>query len=550
MKHDYTLFRKSRWLWLLTLLMLVPIGSWAQNDTDYELVIEMRDGKKHFTPINDNYPILETLWVQIEGVSVPCLRIHADDSDDWIEIENYKIAQMYTQVASFAKITAKSYTITRGDAIPTFEYEATGVPIEGTPVLTCEATSSSPAGVYDIVVSRGTITHENLTLVNGTLTIIDPGIPVEVKAQDITMVYGDPVPTFTYTMENGTVEGTPELSCDVTSTTTVGTYPIMINKGSITSDNISLTPGTLTITKAPLTITSKDYSIDQYEPLPDKYELEFSGFKNGETKDVLLSQPQCYAKDEEHYSYIASSYIPGKYLIDIVGADATNYEITYQCGYLTIVEAPEVTIRAKSYAIDYGDEMPEPEYTVEGGKIYGEPGISIICPSNPANAGEYEIRLDKNTVENEKLNLINGKLVVSRVPLTVTAKSYTINKGESLPDFECDYSGFKGSDSQWNSFTTFPEITTTATFDSPAGEYPIIVSGGVTNNYNVTYVNGVLTIKDPTGIDTIDAEAGPVDVYTSAGTLVARGLTSDKSLTKGVYIVKTANGKTFKLTRK
>lgn len=545
---DYP-FCKSRWLWLLALLLLVPIGSWAQDNTDYELVIEMRDGTKHFTPINDNYPILETFWIQIEGVSVPCLRIHADDSEDWIDIENYKIAQMYTQVASLAKITAKSYTITRGDAIPTFEYEATGVPIEGTPVLTCEATSSSPAGTYDIVVSRGNITHENLVLVNGTLTIIDPGEPVEIKAQDITMIYGDPVPTFTYTMENGTVEGTPELSCDVSSTTTVGSYPIMISKGSITSDNISLTHGTLTITKAPLTISSKDCSVNQYEPLPD-FELEYSGFKNGETKDVLNSLPQCYALNEEYHYSINTSDYAGKYLIDINGADATNYEITYQYGYLTIAEAPEVTIRAKSYAIDYGDDMPKPEYTVEGGKIYGEPWISIICPFNPANAGEYEIRIDKYTVRNEKLNLINGKLVVSRVPLTVTAKSYTINKGESFPYFECDYSGFKGSDSQWSSFTTFPEITTTATIDSPAGEYPIIVSGGVTYNYNVTYVNGVLTIKDSTGIDTIDAETGPVDVYTSAGTLVAHGLTSDKSLTKGVYIVKTANGKTFKLTRK
>lgn len=58
MKHDYTLFRKSRWLWLLTLLMLVPIGSWAQNDTDYELVIEMRDGTKRFAQIVGEYPQL------------------------------------------------------------------------------------------------------------------------------------------------------------------------------------------------------------------------------------------------------------------------------------------------------------------------------------------------------------------------------------------------------------------------------------------------------------------------------------------------------------
>ena len=158
---DYP-FRRSRWLWLLALLMLVPIGSWAQSDTDYELVIEMRDGKKHFTPINDNYPILETLGVQIEGVSVPCLRIHADDSDDWIEIENYKIAQMYTQVATSVIIKANSYIITEGDPIPSFEYTTEGVELVGTPELTCEATPESAPGDYPIVVSRGTVTNENV----------------------------------------------------------------------------------------------------------------------------------------------------------------------------------------------------------------------------------------------------------------------------------------------------------------------------------------------------------------------------------------------------
>lgn len=554
MIHNPYLFRRSRWLWLLILLMLVPAGSRAQDDTDYELVIEMRDGTKHFIPINDNYPTLLKTAIRdayTNEVKVVLFVKKSSAPGDRLEVEFDNIYRLFTQEASSVTVTAQSYTISQGDAIPTFEYTTTGVPLIGVPELTCEATSESAPGVYPIVVNRGTVTNENVAFVNGTLTIWEKApSTIIIFADYLTMEYGDAVPTLTYTTEGGTLTDTPELTCEATSSSPVGNYPISLNYSSINNDNVQFIPASLTITRAPLTITSKDCSIVQYESMPESYELEYSGFKNGETEAVLLSQPQCYALDETVYAQITSSYNAGKYRIDIVGAQADNYDITYNYGYLTIVEAPPVTIRAKSYTIDYGDDTPEPEYTVEGGKLYGEPSIWIAVGTNPARAGVYEITLNRNTIINEKLTLINGELVVLKVPLTVTARSYTITKGDAFPTFEYDYDGFKRSDSKFNAVWPWPEITTTATDDSPAGEYPIIVSGGESANYNLIYVNGVLTINEPSDIDSLDVEAGPVDVYTTAGTLVARGLTSYESLPMGIYIVKTANSKTFKLTRK
>ena len=221
MIHNPYLFRRSRWLWLLVLLMFVPAGSRAQVDTDYELVIEMRDGTKHFIPINDDYPILEKMYLWIDGETVPMIRIQADDTSNWIEVRSYNINQMYTQEATFVTVTAQSYTIYQGDAIPTFEYTSTGVPLVGVPELTCDATSESAPGVYPIVVSRGTVTNENVAFVNGTLTILEKEpITLIVRANDLTMEYGDTVPTLTYTTEGGTLNGTPELTCEVSSSST------------------------------------------------------------------------------------------------------------------------------------------------------------------------------------------------------------------------------------------------------------------------------------------------------------------------------------------
>lgn len=74
-------------------------------------------------------------------------------------------------------VTAKSYTIKYGDALPKFEYTSEGATLKGTPEITCEATGQSPAGTYPIVITRGSITNYNVMFINGTLTIE----PIEIK---------------------------------------------------------------------------------------------------------------------------------------------------------------------------------------------------------------------------------------------------------------------------------------------------------------------------------------------------------------------------------
>jgi hypothetical protein len=63
--------------------------------------------------------------------------------------------------------------------------------------------------------------------------------------------------------------------------------------------------------------------------------------------------------------------------------------------------------------------------------------------------------------------------------------------------FTFTYSGFIGNDTA-NDIDEQPTASTTATADSPAGEYPIILEGGVDNNYTFTLVNGTLTVVEIT----------------------------------------------------
>ena len=552
---DYP-FRRSRWLWLLALLMLVPIGSWAQSDTDYELVIEMRDGSKQFARIINDYPLIKKTVIadgETGKTSVVLMVEKSSTPGDRFEVLYDGILKLYTQVATSVIIKANSYIITEGDPIPSFEYTTEGVELVGTPELTCEATPESAPGDYPIVVSRGTVTNENVQFVNGTLTILPETTPItsiSVIANDCTMEYGDQVPVLTYKVEGGSIEGAPELTCDATSTSIAGTYPISISAGSITTSDIQFIPGTLTINKAPLTIKGKSYTIGQYEDLPEDYEMEYSGFKNDDTPSILSNQPHTEAIDETRWVQLSNSSTAGEFAIKVYGSDDFRYDVTCVDGKLTITEAPAVTLTAKNYTIKYRDTTPTLEYTIEGGKIYGEPSIYIQGYYDGADAGVYDIVLDRNTILNEKLTLVNGQLTVKKVPLTITAKNYTITQGEWLPTFECDYEGFLEGDTQFNSLWPWPTLTTTATSESPAGVYPIQVSGAESRNYELTYVNGTLTILDPTAIIKLLTSNEPFDIYTSAGTLCVKNASSIDSLPKGVYILKLQNGKTLKLTRK
>ena len=64
--------------------------------------------------------------------------------------------------------------------------------------------------------------------------------------------------------------------------------------------------------------------------------------------------------------------------------------------------------------------------------------------------------------------------------------------------------------------TKKPTVTTTATKNSPAGEYPVTVSGAVAANYEITYVDGMLTVVkkkgDVNGDGDVDQKVNVADI--------------------------------------
>lgn len=226
------------------------------------------------------------------------------------------------------------------------------------------------------VSSSQTASFKNIALsdADGHETAIDDvtfdlkikGVPITVTAKDISMVYGDAVPELTYTAEGGTLNGTPALTCEVTSASPVGTYAIVAAQGTVTNEGVTFVNGTLTVTKAPLTISGGTYTMKQGEALPT-FTATYAGFKNNEMESVLTKQPTLTTT-------ATSASEPGTYDIVVAGAEAQNYDISYVKGTLTITAASGIgEVSAEKSAKQY--------YTLDGRKLQGQPmkkGVYVV----------------------------------------------------------------------------------------------------------------------------------------------------------------------------
>lgn len=306
-------------------------------------------------------------------------------------------------------------------------------------------------------------------------------------------IYGDENPQFE-TQFSGFVNGDNEnsisnkgsYSTTASVNSVVGTYPINLSGAEAQNYYFEYEGGTLTVNKAPLTISVDNYTIKQGDAMPD-FIIEYDGFKNGETKRVLTNLPtiSCDA---------TSASAPGTYPIYVSGATATNYDITHINGLLTVTDADPVTITANSYTINYGDAIPYFGYTSEGAELKGTPRITCSA-TRYSPVGTYPIVIEKGSVKNYNDSYVNGVLTIQKAQLTVTAQSYSRMQDEENPQLEILYSGFKNYENA-DVLNEIPVATTTATVLSRPGTYPIVVSGGASNNYNLNYVNGTLTIRE------------------------------------------------------
>jgi len=192
-------------------------------------------------------------------------------------------------------------------------------------------------------------------------------------------------------------------------------------------------------------------------------------------------------------------------------------------------------IVARNAGRDYGEENPNLGYQISGDRPNGEPLLTCDATID-SPAGNYVIHVEPGTITDEIVDYYDATLMVWKATLKVSVGDYERYVGQENPEFELVYDGFKLEETP-DVLTKLPVATTTATIDSPEGEYPITISGGEAQNYEFRYKAGTLKVTaDPTGIVELSNSQKTYDVYTVDGIRVGSGI-SLNSLSKGVYVV-------------
>ena len=388
-------------------------------------------------------------------------------------------------------ISAGNYTKKQGDAMPVFKASYAGFKngenesvLTKQPVFSCEANEASAPAEYAVTISGADAENYDISYEQGRLTVVEADAVV-VRAKSYSRQYGDENPVFEFETDGAALDGTPEIVCSAVANSPVGSYTIELKQGSIKNYNVHFESGSLVITKAPLSISAGNYTKKQGDAMP-VFKASYAGFKNGENESVLTKQPVFSCEANE-----ASA--PAEYAVTISGADAENYDISYEQGRLTVTDADAVVVRAKSYSRVYGDANPVFEFETEGTVLDGTP--EIVCSADKSSqVGSYTIEVRQGSIKNYNVHFENGSLAITKASLTISAGNYTKKQGDAMPEFKANYTGFKNGEDE-SVLTKRPTFETTATVESAPGEYPITVSGVEADNYEVkSYIAGTLTV--------------------------------------------------------
>lgn len=109
------------------------------------------------------------------------------------------------------------------------------------------------------------------------------------------------------------------------------------------------------------------------------------------------------------------------------------------------------------------------------------------------NAGSQTLTVSIPATANYNAASKTVPLTVQKAVLTVTPFSATREYGDNNPAFTGTYTGFVLGEGV-GAITTLPTFSSTATPPSPRGNYPIVGSGGVANNYSFSYATGTLQV--------------------------------------------------------
>ena len=414
--------------------------------------------------------------------------------------------------ATDSEITSGS--LVDGDTVKSVEY--TGGPVNvGTGTSTpCNAVIVDANGV-DVTA------YYNITYSAAEVTVNKYSGEVVITAKDATKPYDGSALTASNDVTVSGLLGSDTVDATVSGEATVpgkdGTakitdYVIKNAAGEKINDNyanIKLVDGKLSVTKRDITVTtgsaSKAYDKTALTTKADDYSITSGSLVSGQKLTLALSGTQTEPGSSKNTVKEGSLKIS-----DEQGRDYTAYyNVTIKEGTLEVtgVKVIEISIKATSAKKVYdGTELTANSYDVISGALESGDTLEVEYSGSITNAGTVANKIVKVTAKDAngkdvtakyKISTQDGTLEITKAPLTVTAKSAEkVYDGKALTANTCEVKGSLAKGHKISATVTGSQ-TQIGSSKNKASNVKIVDANGndVTSNYEITYVEGTLTVK-------------------------------------------------------
>ena len=223
------------------------------------------------------------------------------------------------------------------------------------------------------------------------------------------------------------------------------------------------------------------------------FNISYSGFISGENESAITTKPTVTT------TATTSSNV-GTYPITISGGVAQNYTLKYETGTLTITKAP-LELSVNDATKIYGSENPAFTLKYSGLKnnetmpSWEKYPIFSTAADKVSDVGDYKITVDCSAMNYNITKNNSGILTIIPAQLTIKANDADKIYYEENPSFTYACSGFVNGDNTSSALQAQPTLSTDADQYSNAGTYEITANGASSNNYNIVYIPGSLTIN-------------------------------------------------------